>query len=98
MFSARAFRARAFCFPAVDGPDLRLILVPCRPQTIRRARGDMPAIDPPASSEEAYKRGLACLERRTYQEAAACFQVAMDMDARPGQKGTSAKHLSYLGL
>jgi tetratricopeptide (TPR) repeat protein len=58
----------------------------------------MPSIDPPATSEEAYKRGLACLERRTYQEAAACFQAAMDLDARPGQKSTDAKYLSYLGL
>ena len=58
----------------------------------------MPALDPPANSEEAFKRGLACVERRAYQEAATCFQYAIDLDTRPGQKTTNAKFLSFLGL
>ena len=59
----------------------------------------MPALDPPANSEEAFKRGLACLERRSYQEAAGCFQQSIDLDARPGQKSQSnMKYLSFLGL
>ena len=59
----------------------------------------MPALDPPVNSEEAFKRGLACLERRSYQEAAVSFQFAIDLDARPGQKTQSnMRFLSFLGL
>jgi tetratricopeptide (TPR) repeat protein len=58
----------------------------------------MPALDPPANSEEAFKRGLACLERRSYQEAAACFQASMDLDTRAGQATSNMKFLSFLGL
>jgi tetratricopeptide (TPR) repeat protein len=57
----------------------------------------MPALDPPASPEDAFKRGLACLERRSYQEAASCFQASIDLD-RPNQKTSNMKYLSFLGL
>jgi tetratricopeptide (TPR) repeat protein len=57
----------------------------------------VPAIAPPASHEEAFKRGQACLERRTYQEAASYFQFAIDME-RTVQKNTNVKYLSFLGL
>jgi tetratricopeptide (TPR) repeat protein len=58
----------------------------------------MPALDPPANSEDAFKRGLACLERRSYQEAASCFQASMDLDKSAGQKTSNMKYLSFLGL
>lgn len=58
----------------------------------------MPALDPPVNSEEAFKRGLACLERRSYQEAASCFQYSIDLDSRPGTKTSNMKYLSFLGL
>lgn len=57
----------------------------------------MPIVDPPASPDEAYKRGLACLERKTYQEATAYFQCALDME-KDAQKNTGMKYLSFLGL
>ena len=59
----------------------------------------MSAIAPPETSEEAFKRGLACLERRTYQEAAAYFQAAIDREGlAQAQKSTNMKYLSFLGL
>ena len=59
----------------------------------------MTAIAPPETSEEAYKRGLACLERRTYQEAASYFQAAIDREGlAQAQKSTNMKYLSFLGL
>ena len=57
----------------------------------------MAAITPPASKEEAFKRGLACLERRTYQEASSYFQLALDLE-KAETKNSSMKYLSYLGL
>ena len=53
----------------------------------------MPAISPPTSAEESFKRGLACLERRTYQEAASYFQLSLDMDKQEGQKNSGMKTL-----
>ena len=58
----------------------------------------MPVISPPTSSEDAFKRGQACLERRTYQEAAAYFQLALDIEKQEGSKNASMRYLSYLGL
>jgi tetratricopeptide (TPR) repeat protein len=54
-------------------------------------------ISPPTSPEEAFKRGLACLERKTYQEAASHFRCALEMD-KDSPKSTSMKVLSFLGL
>ncbi len=58
----------------------------------------MPAISPPTSAEESFKRGLACLERKTYQEAASYFQLSLDMEKQEGSKNNSMKALSFLGL
>jgi tetratricopeptide (TPR) repeat protein len=58
----------------------------------------MPVITPPDTPEEAFKRGLACLERRTYQEAAAYFQIAIDLERQGGSKNGGMKYLSFLGL
>jgi tetratricopeptide (TPR) repeat protein len=58
----------------------------------------MPVMTPPADTEDAFKRGLACLERRTYQEAAGYFQIAIDLERQGGQKNGGMKFLSFLGL
>jgi len=58
----------------------------------------MPAITPPDNQDEAFKRGLACLERRTYQEAAGYFQLAIDLERQGGSKNGGMKYLSFLGL
>lgn len=58
----------------------------------------MPVITPPDTQEEAFKRGLACLERRTYQEAAGYFQIAIDLERQGGSKNGGMKYLSFLGL
>ncbi|HYV86024.1 MAG TPA: hypothetical protein VFB49_08950 [Patescibacteria group bacterium] len=58
----------------------------------------MTAIAPPESSAEAFKRGLACLERKTYQEAASYFQMALDLERTQNQKNTNMRYLSFLGL
>jgi tetratricopeptide (TPR) repeat protein len=58
----------------------------------------MHVISPPDTAEEAFKRGQACLERRTFQEAAKYFQIAIDLDRQAGQKGSGMRYLSYLGL
>jgi tetratricopeptide (TPR) repeat protein len=57
----------------------------------------MSNVSPPARPDEAFKRGLACLERKTYQEASGYFQKALDME-KESQGGTSMKYLSFLGL
>jgi uncharacterized protein HemY len=58
----------------------------------------MSAIAPPENHLEAFKRGLACLERKTYQEAASYFQAAIDLERSVSQKNTSMRYLSFLGL
>jgi Tfp pilus assembly protein PilF len=58
----------------------------------------MHVISPPDTADEAFKRGLACLERRTYQEASGYFQIAIDLDRQGGQKGGGMRYLSFLGL
>src|SRR5262245_45754892 len=52
----------------------------------------------PESPEDAFKRGQACIERRTYQEAASYFQIAIDLEKSAGQKNSNMKYLSFLGL
>jgi uncharacterized protein HemY len=58
----------------------------------------MPIITPPATFEEAYKSGMACLERKTYKEAASYFQTALDLDRVQSQRSRNMKCLSFLGL
>jgi tetratricopeptide (TPR) repeat protein len=58
----------------------------------------MTGVVPPETPEEAFKRGQACLERRTYQEAAGYFQIAIDLDRTLGQKNSNMRYLSFLGL
>jgi tetratricopeptide (TPR) repeat protein len=58
----------------------------------------MHVITPPETADVAFKRGLACLERRTYQEAAGYFQFAIDLDRQAGQKGSGMRYVSFLGL
>jgi len=58
----------------------------------------MSAIAPPENHAEAYKRGLACLERKTYQEAASYFQAAIDLERTVTQKSANMRYLSFLGL
>lgn len=57
----------------------------------------MSTVTPPASPDEAFKRGLASFERKTYQEASGYFQRALDLE-RETQKNVSMKYLSFLGL
>src|SRR5262245_35559917 len=57
-----------------------------------------PAIAPPENHAEAFKRGLACLERKTYQEAASYFQAAIDLERAQSSKNTNMRFLSFLGL
>ena len=58
----------------------------------------MASIAPPENPAEAFKRGLACLERKTYQEAASYFQAAIDLERTASQKNASMRYLSFLGL
>jgi uncharacterized protein HemY len=58
----------------------------------------MTVIAPPENPTEAFKRGTACLERKTYQEAASYFQAAIDLERTLGQKNTNMRYLSFLGL
>lgn len=58
----------------------------------------MPVITPPATVEEAFKCGLACLEQRTFQQAASYFQAAIDIEQKASGKNTGMKYLSFLGL
>lgn len=58
----------------------------------------MSAIAPPENHSEAFKRGMACLERKTYQEAASYFQAAIDLERTVSQRNTNMRYLSFLGL
>ena len=49
-------------------------------------------------SEESFRKGLACLERRTYREAVSFFQAAVDLETEEGPKVSQVKYQSYLGL
>lgn len=50
------------------------------------------------SSEEAFRKGLACLEARSAREAASLFQEAIDLERQEGGPNPSMKYRSYLGL
>jgi tetratricopeptide (TPR) repeat protein len=52
----------------------------------------------PASPEEAFERGLACLAQRSHREAAACFQTAIEIEQQSGSLSRQMKFVSYLGL
>jgi len=58
----------------------------------------MPVITPPESPAEAYKCGLASLEQRSYQQAAAYFQAAIDLEQKASGKNGGMRYLSFLGL
>ncbi len=53
---------------------------------------------PPATPEEAFERGLACLEQKNHREAASSFQAAIEMEQQSGLRSRQMKFVSYLGL
>jgi tetratricopeptide (TPR) repeat protein len=53
---------------------------------------------PPDAAEASFRRGLDCLEKRSYQEAATCFQAAIDIDRQEGSKVLRPRYVSYIGL
>ena len=58
----------------------------------------MPEIAAQTGSDEAFRKGLASMERRTYVEAASFFQSAIDLERQEGTKNPRMKYVSYLGL
>ena len=53
----------------------------------------------PRNAEEFFQKGLAALECKQYQTAIKMIQAAIEQDRVDGaNKGTSMRHLSYLGL
>jgi tetratricopeptide (TPR) repeat protein len=52
----------------------------------------------PASAEGMFRLGLAHLGRRAHQEAAACFQRAVDLDREAPSASTRMRYISFLGL
>jgi tetratricopeptide (TPR) repeat protein len=53
----------------------------------------------PQSAEELFQRGINYLEHKQYQQSIKLIQAAMEQDKLDGaNKGTSMRHLSYLGL
>src|SRR5262245_34822604 len=51
------------------------------------------------SSEDLFQRGLNHLEHKQYQQSIKLIQAAMEQDKVDGaNKGTSMRHLSFLGL
>jgi tetratricopeptide (TPR) repeat protein len=53
----------------------------------------------PQSAEELFQRGLNYLEHKQYQQSIKLIQAAMEQDKVDGaNKGTSMRHLSFLGL
>ncbi len=52
------------------------------------------------SSEELFQRGLNYLEHKQYQQSIKLIQAAMEQEKAEGgaNKGTSMRHLSFLGL
>jgi tetratricopeptide (TPR) repeat protein len=49
-------------------------------------------------SEEAYRQGLAFLERKAYKDAINSFRYAIDMERQEGTKNPRMKYVSCLGL
>jgi tetratricopeptide (TPR) repeat protein len=58
----------------------------------------MPVITTPENPDDAFKCGLASMERRSYQQAASYFQVAIDLEQKLNGKNGGMKYLSFLGL
>ncbi|HKN46458.1 MAG TPA: tetratricopeptide repeat protein [Candidatus Polarisedimenticolia bacterium] len=58
----------------------------------------MPETAAQTGSDEAFRKGLAAMERRTYVEAASFFQSAIDVERQEGTKNPRMKYVSYLGL
>lgn len=52
----------------------------------------------PGPAEHLFRQGLANLDTRSYQQAAGCFQQALDLDRDGPAKPLRMKFLSYLGL
>ena len=53
----------------------------------------------PQSAEDLFQRGLNHLEHKQYQQSIKLIQAAMEQDKIDGaNKGTSMRHLSFLGL
>src|SRR6266436_6285311 len=53
---------------------------------------------PQTGSDDNFRKGLAALERKTYLEASAFFQSAIDQERQEGTKNPRMKFVSYLGL
>ena len=49
-------------------------------------------------SDETFHKGLAALDRRSYQQAAALFQEAIELERTEGSKSPRMKYVSFLGL
>jgi tetratricopeptide (TPR) repeat protein len=50
------------------------------------------------SSEEVFRKGLATLERKSYQQAVSLFQEAIELERLEGSKTPRMKYVSFLGL
>lgn len=57
-----------------------------------------PATAAATGSDESFRKGLAAIERRSYQHAVALFQEAIELERREGSKSPRMKYISYLGL
>jgi tetratricopeptide (TPR) repeat protein len=53
---------------------------------------------PPVSPDEAFERGMACLEQKNHREAAYFFQMAIEMEKKSNARTRQVKFVSYLGL
>ena len=58
----------------------------------------MTGTPPPETAQAAFRRGLSRLEARSYQEAATCFQAAIDEERQAGSNNLRPRYVSYLGL
>jgi len=57
-----------------------------------------PATAATTSADELFHKGLEALERRSYQQAVALFQEAIEAERQEGSKSPRMKYVSYLGL
>ena len=57
-----------------------------------------PAAATAPSSDETFQKGLAALDRRSFQQAAALFQEAIELERVEGSKAPRMKYISFLGL
>ena len=53
---------------------------------------------PSAQSEDLFRKGVACVERRCYQEAVIQLQAAIETERQEGSKNPRMKYVSWLGL